>query len=66
MRVFQYLAFFTPNEAEVEAGEKPRLIVQPTFVVSESQQAVALLAARAIPDEYVDKLDRVEVAVRPF
>jgi hypothetical protein len=46
--------------------EEGRLIVQPTTVLAADENQATLLAGRSIPDEYMDKLDRLTLAVRPF
>lgn len=44
-----------------------RLIVDVTRVVCETEAQARMFAARAIPDElYKDRLDEVEIVVRPF
>ena len=35
-------------------------------VLANSEKEAQMLAARDIPDEFTDKLDRVEIALRPF
>jgi hypothetical protein len=42
------------------------LIVDVTRVLSNNDKEAMMLAARAIPTDYTDKLDRVEIALRPF
>lgn len=69
-QLFEYAVLFHPNptKEQVEAGEYPKsqVIVQPTQILAKSQDQVAMLAARALPESYTDKLDDVEVLVRPF
>ena len=57
-----------PTKDEKERGEKPKseLIVDVTQVLAFSDKEALMLATRAIPEEYADKLDQVEIAVRPF
>jgi hypothetical protein len=70
VKIFEYAILYHPIQTkdQLERGEKPKsiMLVTPTPVVAENDAQVAMLAARAIPEEYTDKLDRVEVAVRPF
>jgi len=66
MKLFQYAVILHPTEKEKEDGAKSKLIVNVMTVLAKDAGAAALLAARAIPAEYVEKLDQVEVAVRPF
>lgn len=67
MRLFEFAAFYEPkSENGKESPEKPRIIVEPKTVLAKDEKQASLLAARSIPEEYVDKLEFVEIAVRPF
>lgn len=64
---FQFLVILHPTVKERKDGKRPEIIgdgVQ-TIVAKDGNEAV-LRAARSIPDEHADKMDRLEVAVRPF
>jgi len=52
----------------VERGDLPasELIVEVEQVLARSDKEALMMATRAIPEEYADKLDQVEIAVRPF
>lgn len=63
MKLFEYAVIYTPDE---ESPDKPKLVVPVTTVIASNKEGATLMAARSIPEEYVDKLDRLEVAVRPF
>lgn len=68
-RLFEYAVLFHPKRKkdEVEAGTHPRsqIIVAPTVVVGTDLE-IPMIAARAIPETYQDKLEDVEIVVRPF
>ena len=70
MKLFEYAVIYNPlpTKEQVERGEKPKseLLVDVKRVLSNSDKEAAMLAARDIPDAYTDKLDRVEIALRPF
>ena len=70
MKLFEYAAIYNPlqTQAQKDSGEsaKSKLIVPITTVLARDQNEAMMLAARAIPEEYTDKLDRVEIACRPF
>lgn len=57
-----------PTEDEQKRGVKPKsaVIVQPTTIVATDDKEASILAARAIPQEYLQRLEEVEVLVRPF
>ena len=70
MKLFEYAVIYNPlpTKDQVDRGEKPKseLVVDVKRVLSNSDKEAAMLAARDIPEAYTDKLDRVEIALRPF
>lgn len=70
MKLYEYAVIFKPvaTKDQQERGEKPKaeLIVDVTRVLANNDQEASMLAARAIPADYTDRLDRVEIALRPF
>ncbi len=42
------------------------IIVQPQLVLAKDEKAAMMLALRAIPGEYVKKMDQVQIALRAF
>ncbi len=70
-KLFEYAVLYHPKEKKDAAGnplESKRSIVvmDCTRVLAVSDKEVAMLAAKAIPDEYNDKLEDVEIVIRPF
>lgn len=76
-RLFEYAVLYHPKQTkeQIERGEAVRfdtvrpksvLLVTPTTIMASSDQEVSIQAARAIPTEYLDKLEDVEIVVRPF
>lgn len=69
MKLYEYAVILDEvrdrDDQLVAAG---RIIVQPVAVLARDDAQAQLLAARAIPDEYldIDQIDRVMVVVRPF
>lgn len=70
MKLYEYAVIFHPNatKEDRDAGKAARsiLVVPVTQVLAKTEQEASMLAARAIPAEYADRLDRVEIAIRPF
>lgn len=70
MKLFEYAAIYTPlaTKDQNDRGEKPKaeLIVDVKRVLANNEKEAMMLAARDIPESYTDKLDRVEIALRPF
>lgn len=70
MKLYEFAVIFNPlpTKDQQERGEIPKseLIVDVTRVLANNDKEAMMLAARAIPEKYTDKLDRVEIAFRPF
>jgi hypothetical protein len=74
MKLFEYAILYhpVPTKEDKDKGiRKPSILIQITGqdvmrVVAEDEKEVAIRAARQIPDEYLDRLQQIEVAVRPF
>ena len=70
MKLYEYAVIYNPlqSKEQSERGEKPKstLIVDVKRVLANSDKEALMLAARDIPADYTDKLDRVEIACRPF
>lgn len=56
----------TPTDKEAESGASVQLIMDPTWKMAPSDQAAAMLAGRDLDAKYLDKMDRIQVLVRPF
>jgi hypothetical protein len=70
-KLFEYAVLFHPKEKKDAAGNalevKRSILVQDvTRVLAVSDKEVGMLAAKAIPAEYDDKLEDVEIVIRPF
>ena len=69
-KIFEYAIVYHPvaTKDQAERGEKPKstLLVDVKRVLAGSDKEAAMLAARDVPEDYTDKLDRVEIALRPF
>ncbi len=64
MKVFQYVVFYLP--AEEDSVNKPTIVVEPQTLLASDEKSAMLRAARSIPSEYMDRLDDLEIAIRPF
>ena len=62
-RLFQIAVICHPEEKSKAPAE---LVVPIETILAKDEKVAALMAARKIPESYNEKLDRVEVAVRPF
>lgn len=67
MTLFQYAIIKNEKlNSKDEVVEKAVLLAEPTWVLAKDQQTAGTLAARAIPEEEIENLDRITVMVRPF
>ncbi len=69
-KLFEYAILYHPGQtkADRDAGQDTKSVIlkPPTTVIAGDETAVRTIAAREIPQDYLDKLDKVEVVVRPF
>ncbi len=65
-KLFQYAAIWEPTTEQAKTGEKAKLIVDPKTVLCADDKSAMVLAARDIPESYLNQLDQVQVVVRPF
>ncbi len=66
MKLYQYAVILNPTEKEKKDGKEGELLLEVTTVLAKDDATAQIKAARAIPEEHMDKLSRLEVAVRPF
>jgi hypothetical protein len=69
-KLFEYAVLYHPRATkdQVDRGETPKseVLLNPVTVLASSQDQAATLASRAIPETHLDRLDDVEIVVRPF
>jgi hypothetical protein len=70
VKIYEYAVIYHPlaTKDQQDRGDKPKseLLVDVKRVLAGSDKEAMMLAARDIPDAYTGKLDRVEIALRPF
>jgi hypothetical protein len=69
-KLFEYAILYHPKPKKAKDGElieqKSEVVCEPKRLLALDDKQVAMLAARALPEEYVDKLEEIEIIVRPF
>ena len=66
-KLYEFAVLHHPKPAKKDDPEpKSRVIVAVTNVLARDDKEAALYAAREIPSEFEDKLEEVEIVVRPF
>lgn len=64
---YEFTMVLNPTTEEAKVGTGPKLLMErPKLVMAKDETAAAMLAGRAIPDDQIDNVDRIEVFVRPF
>lgn len=70
MKLFEFAIIYNPlpTKDQNDRGEKPKseLLVDVKRIMANNEKEAGMMAAREIPDTHTDKLDRVEIALRPF
>lgn len=61
MKLFEYCIIYLPKKEG-----KAEILVQPTVILAFDLEKAKMIAARSIPEIYMDKIEDVEVCVRPF
>lgn len=70
-KLFEYAVIFHPKTKKAKDGEeessgKSKLLGEVSTVLAATAEEVGILASRSIPEEYLDKLEQVEIVIRPF
>jgi hypothetical protein len=65
-KIFEYAVIAHPTSAEAEEGKTTELLIKPEVTLANDERAATIIASRKIPEAWLDKLDRVEIAIRPF
>ncbi len=65
-KLFQYAIFWQPNESQIKNGEKAKLISDVKSALANDEKGAMIMASREIPEEYLNQLDQVQIALRPF
>lgn len=66
MTLYEYVIVGHPTKEDAENDVPPELLVKPTFTFAKGRDTVKLEAAGKIPEEWRDKLNRIEVLIWPF
>ncbi|MHA1966571.1 MAG: hypothetical protein ACW964_02090 [Candidatus Hodarchaeales archaeon] len=64
--MYQYAILWHPNKDEEKKGKKSKIVVDPTTILASDERVAQMIVIKAIPEEYEDKLEQLDVAIRPF
>jgi ABC-type oligopeptide transport system substrate-binding subunit len=67
-KIFEYAVLYHPKAKKngEEKVDPSKLIVDVKRVVAPDEKTVDIMSSRDIPEDYLDKLEQVEIAIRPF
>lgn len=69
-KLFEYAVIHNPKTTKDANGNdttpKSSILIEPKRILAKDDKEVGMRAAREIPEDFLDKLDEVEVLVRPF
>lgn len=66
-KLFEYVIVHHPKRKEKEEEKRSVLVSNGIkLVLAKDDKEVGMRAAREIPESYLDKLDQVEIIIRPF
>lgn len=67
VNLYEYAVVLQPkHDKDGEIAEGARIVVEPRVVLARDAAQAGMIAARAIPESEIEKLDRLSVVVRPF
>mgnify|MGYP006908208326 CR=1 FL=1 len=66
MKLYEYAIILHPTESEAEDGKKSEIVVDVSRVLAGNEREAMMHASRAIPAEFENRLDQLEIAIRPF
>lgn len=70
MKLFEFAILFhpKPTASEQERGVKPKseVLVPVKSILANNEKEASVIAAREIPTSHEDRLDCIEIALRPF
>lgn len=65
-KLFQFAAIYHPTKEEEKDGKISELIIEPATLLATEEQVAVMKAVRMIPPKYEDKLENIDIVVRPF
>lgn len=66
MKLYEFAVILDERREKGKVAEPAEIVAGPEAVLARDDAQAQLLAARAIPEEFIDRIDRLTVVVRPF
>lgn len=69
-RLFEYAVLYHPKVTRDAQGNETQpdaaIVIPPRHILAQDEKTAAIFVAREIPDQYLSKLDQIEILIRPF
>jgi hypothetical protein len=65
-KIYQYAVVWHPDEDQEKEGKKSEIIINPDYLLAKDERSALITLSRNIPEKYLDQLDQLEIAIRPF
>lgn len=63
-KLFEYVIIWHPTEKQEGEGQTSKIVVDLKRVLAKDAARVQALAARDIPDEYIEQINQIEILIR--
>jgi hypothetical protein len=65
-KLFEYAVIYNPAKEDEKKGVKSEIVIAPKTILAKNEKEVNFIAARSIPEKFADRIDQLDIAVRPF
>jgi len=65
-KLFQYAIIYHPTKDEEKEGKKSLLVSDIRTILASDEKTALILISREIPAEYLDRLERLDIAIKSF
>jgi hypothetical protein len=67
MKLFEYVVWKDEKrDKDDEVVDEAKVLVEPDTMLADNDKIVGMMAARLIPENELENLDRITVVIRPF
>lgn len=65
-KLFEYAVIYHPNNKEEKNGKKAHVVLDPSTIMATNESVATMQVIKKIPKEYDDRMEQLEIAIRPF
>ncbi len=67
LSLFQYVVLQHPSKEDEKEGKgETKILIELTTKLAKDEKQLSVIIARNLPEDVIDKLDQVEIKIRPF